>query len=160
LRLLAVRRLSESALYERLCKKGYGDEEVRDAVAFCKHERYLDDAVFARLYVEGTRKAVGDARLVGELVRRGIDREIARGTVASAEAGEDARLATALERLIRTRPGMSYPSAARALERLGFPAARIYRQLREAAAKGSFFGGIGACGEGPDEGTFGAAFDE
>ncbi len=154
-----MRRLSESALYERLRKKGYGDEEIRDAVAFCKHERYLDDAVFARLYVEGTRKAVGDARLIGELVRRGIDREIARGTVASAEAGEDARLGMALERLIRTRPGMSYPSAARALERLGFPAARIYRRLREAAAKGSLFGGIGA-GEGPDAESFGAPFDE
>lgn len=138
-------------------KKGYGEEDVRDAVAFCKGERYLDDALFARLYVEGTRKAVGDARLVGELVRRGIDRETACGTVASAEAGEDARLAAALEKLIRTRPGMSYPSAARALERLGFPAARIYRHLREAAAKGNLFDAIGACGEGLEKVAFGAA---
>jgi regulatory protein len=158
LRLLAARRLTESALYERLLKKAYGEDEIREAVAFCKREGYLDDALFARLYVEGTRKAVGDARLVGELVRRGIDRETARETVASAEAGEEARLAAALEKLIRLRPGMSYPSAARALERLGFPAARIYRHLRGAAAKGNLFDGIGAAGGGLDEAALGAAF--
>ena len=160
LRLLAVRRLTESALYERLQRKGYGDEDVRSAVAFCKNERYLDDALFARLYVEGTRKAVGDARLVGDLVRRGIDRDTACGTVASAEADENARLAAALEKLIRTRPGMSYPSAARALERLGFPAARIYRHLREAAARGNLFQGIGEAGEAAEEAALGTAFAE
>jgi SOS response regulatory protein OraA/RecX len=152
--------LTEAALYERLLKKGYSENEVRDAVAFCKGERYLDDALFARLYVEGTRKAVGDARLVGDLVRRGIDRETARGTVAGAEAGEDARLAAALDKLIRTRPAMNYPSAARALERLGFPAARIYRHLREAAAKGNLFEGIGGSGDAPEGAAFFAAVAE
>jgi SOS response regulatory protein OraA/RecX len=152
-----VRRLSESALYERLLKKGYGDDEVREAITFCKQERYLDDALFARLYVEGTRKAVGDARLVGELVRRGIDRETACRTVASAETGEDARLLSALEKLMRTRPGMSYPSAARALERLGFPAASIYRCLRAAAERGNLFEGIGASGETLEESSIAAA---
>lgn len=141
--MLAARRMSEAALYERLLQKGYRDEEIREAVAFCKEERYVDDALFARLYVEGTRRAVGDVRLVGELVRRGIDRETARSAVGAAEANEDARLGAALERLIRTRPRMSYPSAARTLERLGFPAARIYRRLREAAALGNVFEGIG-----------------
>jgi SOS response regulatory protein OraA/RecX len=108
---------------------------VRSAVAWCKAERYLDDSLFARLYVEGRAKAVGDSRLVGELVQRGVDREEAAASVARSEATEDARLAAALERLFVSRPGTSYASAARSLERRGFPATAIYRHLRRHASR-------------------------
>jgi SOS response regulatory protein OraA/RecX len=135
LRTLAARRLTEAQLWSRLARKDFTDDEIRDAVAWCKVERYLDDPLFARLYVDGRSKAVGDARLIGELVLRGIDREAASATVARSERTEDVRLAAALEKIFVARPGATYASVARRLERLGFPAAAIYRHLRGHASR-------------------------
>lgn len=135
LRLLAQRRLTEAALWQKLMRKGYPDDEIREAVAACRRDGYLDDALFAVLFIEGRVKAVGDARLVAELVRRGVDRETALASVARAQNGEADRLDAAVAKLFRTRPGVSYPSAARALERLGFSTAGIYRRLRAHASR-------------------------
>jgi regulatory protein len=133
LRMLALRRLTEAQLWKKLTAKGYDDEATAAAVASCKRDGFIDDGLFATLYVEGARKAVGDARLVAELVKRGIDREAARERVAQAPRDQDERIVLAYEKLTRTKPQLSYPSAARALERLGFPTSLIYRTLRERA---------------------------
>ena len=133
LRLLAARRLTEAQLWARLERRGFTHDETRAAVESVKSDGFLDDSLFARLFVDGRTKAVGDARLVAELVRRGIDREAARRSVGAAERGESERLDAALDKLFRTRASLSYPSAARALERLGFPAPSIYRTLRARA---------------------------
>ena len=130
LRMLAVRRLTESQLWTKLERKGYEDDAIADAVDACKRFGYLDDKLFASLYVEGARKAVGNARLIADLVKRGIDRDSASVSVANASHDEEARIATAYTKLVRTKPALSYPSAARALERLGFPTSLIYRTLR------------------------------
>ena len=122
LRVLAARRLTEAKLWERLRRKGFADDAIRDAVDLCKRAGYVDDALFAQLYVDGRRKAVGDARLVAELVKRGIDKDAARASVTRAVHDEDARIEAAIESLYRKRPELPYPNAARALERLGFPA--------------------------------------
>jgi SOS response regulatory protein OraA/RecX len=143
LRLLAARRMTEAQLWSRLLARGFDDTEVRTAVEFCKREGYVDDALFAQLFVEGRNKAVGDARLVAELVKRGVDRDAAARAVATAERDEETRLSMAVERLFRIRPGFGYPSAARALERLGFPASAIYRRLRSHASQ---FGPLGESG--------------
>ncbi|GAC1523186.1 MAG: hypothetical protein NVS2B8_05340 [Vulcanimicrobiaceae bacterium] len=120
-------------LETKLAQRGYCEDDVRAAVASCKADGFLDDALFAQLFVDGRAKAVGNARLVAELVRRGIDRDAAKASVAVAERAEDERLAAALDKLFRTRSSLSYPSAARALERLGFPTPAIYRHLRTRA---------------------------
>jgi regulatory protein len=134
LRLLAKRRLTEAQLWTRLAQRGYPQDEVRAAVESCKSDGFVDDALYAQLFVDGRAKAVGDVRLVADLVRRGIDRDAAKHSVASAEREEDERLGAAIEKLFRIRANVSYPSAARALERLGFPTPAIYRFLRARAA--------------------------
>lgn len=133
LALLAQRRLTEAQLWRRLEARGYPPEEIASAVASCKADGYLDDRLYATLYVEGARKAVGDARLTAELVRRGIDRDAASGVVASAPSDERARIDAAYAKIVRTQPRLAYPAIARRLERLGFPTSLIYQLLRERA---------------------------
>jgi len=135
LRALAAKRLTAAQLWTKLERKGYVDDEVRETVAWCRREGYVDDALYAQLFVETTRKTVSDLRLVGDLVRRGIERDVALDAVAKAERTQSDRLRAAFAKIERRRSDLSYPLAARRLERLGFPASSIYRFLREHAAQ-------------------------
>ncbi len=77
LRSLAQRRLTEAQLWSRLERKSFEDDEIADAVARCKCDGYLDDKLYAELYVTGARKAVGDARMIAALAAKGVDRDVA-----------------------------------------------------------------------------------
>jgi SOS response regulatory protein OraA/RecX len=134
LAMLAQRRLTEAQLWKKLEARGYEHEEIAGAVDSCKANGYVDDRLYAALYIEGARKAVGDARLCADLVKRGIDREAALIVVAEAEVDQEARIEAAYEKIRRTQPQLAYPSIARKLERLGFPSSLIYRALRKHAA--------------------------
>jgi SOS response regulatory protein OraA/RecX len=134
LAMLAQRRLTEAQLWKKLEAREYPYDEIADAVARCKADGYVDDRLYAALYVEGARKAVGDARLCADLVKRGIDRDAALIVVAEAEVDQDARVEAAYGKIRRTQPQLAYPSIARKLERLGFPSSLIYRVLRLHAA--------------------------
>lgn len=132
---LARQRCTEARLWQHLQRKGFDDDAARAAVERCKHDGYLDDRLYARLHVERKRKLVGNERLVVELVRKGISGEAAAEAVGLLDEDEGSRCTAAFERLLKKNPAIGYPSAARRLERLGFPAATIYRILRGHASR-------------------------
>lgn len=132
--MLAQRRLTEAQLWKKLAARGYEDDEIEYAVESCKSNGYVDDRLYASLYVESARKAVGNARLTANLIKRGIDRDAALTVVADAPLDERGRIVAAYENIRRTQPQLTYPSIARKLERLGFPSSLIYRELRARAA--------------------------
>ena len=132
--MLTQRRLTEAQLWKKLAARGYEHDAIAGAIARCKSDGYVDDRLYASLYVEGARKAVGDARLTADLVKRGIDREAALIVIADAEVGQDARIEAAYLKIRRIQPNLAYPAVARKLERLGFPSSLIYKVLRVHAA--------------------------
>ena len=135
-KLLSVKRLTKARLAEKLRDRGYAAEAVQAALAECERRSYLDDRTFARLYIKSVldRKPVGRPRLLANLVRNGIDADLAQQTINETDDDEDDRIDRALARLEAARPQDGYGQLGRRLERQGFGAPAIARALRRRAA--------------------------
>ena len=144
LRSLAMQPRSEKDLRERLSRRGFRRDAVDAAITRVRELGYLDDAVFARQYIESRQRATPRSRraLAFELGRKGVDRELASESVADlsdAEAAYDAaqrrlRALGSLDRQTFTRRlatflasrGFGYGVARAAID-------RCWRELAEAA---------------------------
>ena len=135
-KLLSVKRLTKAKLAEKLGDRGYATEAVREALAECERKKYLDDRSFAQLYVRGLldRKPVGRMKLLQDLLRNGIDAQLAGEILDEVDKDEDERIDRALVRLETMRPHDGYGQLGRRLERQGFGAPSIARALRRRAA--------------------------
>jgi regulatory protein len=118
LALLARRPRSEREVRDRLRQKGYGPGAIDAAVERLAGWNYLDDAAFARYWVENraAHKPRGERLLAQELRRKGVDRETVAETIAAAEVDE-ASAALALARAKRRAYDGLEPAVAR--RRLG-----------------------------------------
>ena len=140
--MLAGKRLTKAQLAKKLRDRGFAPDVVREAVAECERRKYLDDRTFAQLFVAGAieKKAIGPLRLMRDLVKQGIDGDLAREVIAQTEDTHDERLQRAIAKLEATRPGERFDRMARRLVTQGFTASAVARALRERAARGPVFG--------------------
>jgi len=100
LRLLAIQQRSEKDLRSRLGRKGYRRDAIDAAVGRMRDLGYLNDATFARSYVEARQSSTPRSRraLSFELGRKGVDREVA-ATAVETLSDEEAAFDAAQRRL-------------------------------------------------------------
>lgn len=106
LRFLAARDRSISETRERLLRSGFSDEVVSQTLDRLMDLGYLDDERLARRCVtQKLRAGWSEARVRGELLRRGISRSLAEDAISSGiadsdavSAGEDALVSLALRK--------------------------------------------------------------
>jgi len=120
---LSYRPRSEREVRDRLRRAGYGQQAIDQVVSKLYEWRYLDDADFARRWVEGrtTQRPRGNRLLQQELRQKGIDAETARDVIAEADLDEAAAAETLARRRLATYAGQD-PAAIR--RRLGAYLAR------------------------------------
>ncbi len=137
LRMLAGKRLTKAQLRKKLRDRGFAPDVVRDAVAECERRKYLDDRTFAQLFVTSAleKKAIGPLRLMRDLIKQGIDPDLARAIVAETDSTHDERLERAIQKLEASRPGERFDRLARRLVTAGFAAPAVARALRQRASR-------------------------
>jgi regulatory protein len=77
-RLLAVRARSEKELRDALARAQFAEEIIAAAVEDCKQQRFIDDANFARQFIQSRlrNRPMGRQRLAIELRQKGVEAEI------------------------------------------------------------------------------------
>jgi regulatory protein len=135
--LLSRRPWTRADLTARLRRRGAPAEIATDVVADLTSRGDLDDARFARQWVE-TRSArgYGPARLAGELRARGVARALVQEALASLEPGDELERARAVaqQRLPALRGVRGDRAAGRLRDHLlrrGFSAETAARVVRE-----------------------------
>jgi len=113
---LGYRPRSEKEVRDRLRQKGYGAEAIDQAVARIAGWGYLNDASFARLWIEGRGGSRGRRLLEQELRHKGVERETAREVLDEAALDERAAALEAGRKRLRQLGGAD-PAATR--RRLG-----------------------------------------
>jgi regulatory protein len=91
LRLLASRPRSVREISNRLRQKGFEQVTIDRAIEKLEGWNYVDDAEFARYWVENrtTHKPRGRRLLEQELRTKGVDREVVKEAIAEAEVDEE-----------------------------------------------------------------------
>jgi regulatory protein len=115
LRLLAATPRSEKDLRERLRRRAFKRDAVEAAIGRVRELGYLDDAAFARSWVEARQSATPRSRraLAFELGRRGVGREIAATAVESLSDADAAY--EAAQRRLRALRGLDRQTFTRRL---------------------------------------------
>lgn len=139
LALLARRDHAVEEMRSKLLARRFSEQEAGEAIRVLVEKGYLDDARFAELFSRsavGSRRAFGE-RLVQELRRRGVNRELAREAAEAAGATIDPD--EEIRSLVARRfPGIRSGGDGKELRRMvaflqrkGFELPTILRILRE-----------------------------
>jgi regulatory protein len=143
-RLLTVRSRSEKELREALQRKGFGKEVITAVIAECKDQHFIDDANFARQFVQSRllNRPKGRSRLTLELRQKGVDAATIDATLNELlPTAQQAELADQLAEKLRKRLANLPPPKVRQrladfLRRRGFDwemiqGTRLWQELEE-----------------------------
>jgi regulatory protein len=88
LRLIKFRLRSEKEIRDKLKNKGYGPEVIEEVLAFLKKTQFVDDALFAKLWVQSRiKRSMGLGRLAYELKGKGIDKGVIQEAISGVREG-------------------------------------------------------------------------
>jgi regulatory protein len=89
--LVASSPLSKQGLLQKLRKKGFGPEACQGAVQRVQELGYIDDAAYAANLADSLQQQgkYGLRRIQEELVRRGVDRQLAKAVVSELDASDE-----------------------------------------------------------------------
>jgi regulatory protein len=136
LKLLSYRSRSEKEMRERLKKKGFSNEQIRDTIKFLSHTGLINDRLLATdlMTYSVRRKSLGRMGIRMFLTKRGIDSELIESALA--DHTEEKEMASALELMDRKlRVLEKYPQKTvkrrllGMLRRRGFSGSVIHRAL-------------------------------
>lgn len=75
--LLKFRLRSEKEIYQRLKKKRFDEKTIQETLAFLKEGRFIDDAAFARAWIESRlKRPLGLTVIKKELQLKGVSGDI------------------------------------------------------------------------------------
>ncbi len=131
--LLARRPHFRRELATKLSRRGYGREDLDATLDRLQSAGWLDDASLARDFARSklARQGLGRRRLFADLLRRGVDAEIADQALDDVCPENDTELAEQSARgWWARRPSGESAALARYLERRGFSRRAIFAALR------------------------------
>ncbi len=143
---LGYRARSEREVADRLRRYGYGEETVGEVLGRLRELGYLDDEEFARLKAREKARRYGPRRVSIELLRSGVSRELAEGTVEEEFARTDEREAAekAAARRYNKRGACDAEAEAEARRVYGFLMRRGYSAEVCAEVAREYRGGTGS----------------
>jgi regulatory protein len=138
LRLLTVSPRTRAQLAQALSRRGVPDEAAEAVLSRFTDAGLIDDAAFARAWVESRHHSRGLSRrsLSDELKRRGVDNEEIREAVGTLDPEQEAATARHLveRKMASSRgrpPEARVRQAASLLARKGYPAGLSFRLIKE-----------------------------
>ncbi len=84
--LLKYRQRSEKEIFDRLKRKKFPEELIRQTLDFLREKKFIDDNNFARAWIrERLAKSIGPRRLIQELKIKGIDKQVIESNLSQAQ---------------------------------------------------------------------------
>lgn len=77
LKFLSRKQMTVSQLEKRLEEKEFSHEEIKETIVRLEEWKYLDDSSYAVSYIKSRREKYSKRRTMVELVKAGIDKELA-----------------------------------------------------------------------------------
>lgn len=124
---LGRKRCSEKEVWDNLIGKGFEETTVAAVIAKCREYRYLDDAEYARTYVQSYRRTKGEIRLRNELRQKGVTDTLIDAALGEVEDFDSSALELG-EKYLRSRPRTPKTKAGlyRFLASKGYPNDTVY----------------------------------